>query len=59
MKNRFIKKLKKFEGLPLTVYFLEKGQLTANNRLMKIEKMKSLHSDASSLIKYYKPISKF
>ncbi|WP_312189259.1 hypothetical protein [Sphingobacterium sp.] len=58
MKNRFIKKLKKANGLPLTMYFLERDSLDLNQDLLKMVEVPRINSKGYRVINYYKPISK-
>ncbi len=58
MKNRFVKKLKKMEGLPLSIYFLDKELSLSDQGLLKMEKADSINSKGYRLVNYYKPISK-
>ncbi|MVZ62972.1 hypothetical protein [Sphingobacterium humi] len=58
MKHRFIKKLKKLEGLPLSIYFLERDSMDLDKTPLKIEEAKLLNSKGYRVINYYKPISK-
>ncbi|GEM62290.1 hypothetical protein MUB18_06570 [Sphingobacterium sp. PCS056] len=58
MKNRFVKKLKKMDGLPLSIYFLEKDNSVAEKGVLKMDAVQQINSKGSLLVNYYKPISK-
>ncbi|WKK60025.1 MULTISPECIES: hypothetical protein [unclassified Sphingobacterium] len=58
MKHRFIKKLKKMDGLPLSIYFLERDQMDLDKSPYKLEEAKDINSKGYRVISYYKPVSK-
>ena len=58
MKNRFVKKLKKMEGLPLSIYFLDKEMSLSDQGLLKMEEVDRINSKCYRIVNYYKPISK-
>lgn len=58
MKNRFIKKLEKMKGLPLSIYFLDEELSLANQGLVKLEEVDRINSKGYRITRYYKPISK-
>lgn len=58
MKNRFVKKLKKMEGLPLSIYFLDEELSLSDQGLLKMEEVHRINSKGYRIVSYYKPISK-
>lgn len=58
MKNRFVKKLAKMNGLPLAVYFLDKELSLSNQGLLKVEEVDKINSKGYRIVSYYKPVSK-
>ncbi|MVZ65235.1 hypothetical protein GQF61_05170 [Sphingobacterium sp. DK4209] len=59
MKHRFVKrKLKKMEGLPLSIYFLESDTMDIDKTPLKLEEAKGINSKGYRVIGYYKPVSK-
>ncbi|WP_157263056.1 hypothetical protein [Pedobacter steynii] len=58
MKNRFVKKLAKMEGLPLAIYFLDKELSLSDQGLLKMDEADRINSKGYRIVNYYKPISK-
>lgn len=58
MKNRFVKKLAKMNGLPLAIYFLDKELSLSNQGLLKVEEADKINSKGYRIASYYKPVSK-
>ena len=58
MKNRFVKKLEKMKGLPLSIYFLDEELSLANQGLVKLEEVDRIKTKGYRITRYYKPISK-
>lgn len=47
------------EGLPLSIYFLAKDTTVAEKGILKIDAAERINSTGYTLVRYYKPISKF
>ncbi|MET3879609.1 MULTISPECIES: hypothetical protein [Chitinophaga] len=59
MKKKFTSNLKEKEGLPLSLYFLEKNNGQQNMPILKFEKARKIKSEGYELFNFYKVISKF
>lgn len=46
------------DGLPLSIYFLEKDNSVAEKGVLKMDAVQQINSKGSLLVNYYKPISK-
>ncbi len=61
MKKKFTSNLKEKQGLPLSLYFLEKDKdsLLQSGPVLKFEKARKINAGGYELFNFYKVISKF